>query len=122
LFSLQLICLAANVLGLNGPSMAGNAITAADAGAGSVDFARVGYYANWMLICYLLSSLITIAVNVLMMYVSRAVATQMRRDIFEKLMRLPVAFFDRSQAGDIISRVSYDVDVVATCISTDVVN
>ncbi|MCC8077223.1 MAG: ABC transporter ATP-binding protein/permease [Oscillospiraceae bacterium] len=122
LFSLLLFCLAGNVLGLIGPSMAGNAITAADAGAGSVDFARVGYYAKWMLICYLLSSLITIAVNVLMMYVSRAVAAQMRRDIFEKLMRLPVAFFDRSQAGDIISRVSYDVDVVATCISTDVVN
>ncbi len=122
LFSLLLFCLAGNVLDLIGPSMAGNAITAADAGAGSVDFARVGYYAKWMLICYLLSSLITIAVNVLMMYVSRAVAAQMRRDIFEKLMRLPVTFFDRSQAGDIISRVSYDVDVVATCISTDVVN
>ena len=32
---------------------------------------------------------------------------------------VPVSFFDRNQAGDIISRVSYDVDVVGTCISAD---
>ena len=43
------------------------------------------------------------------------------KDIFDKLMRLPVGFFDTHQAGDIISRVSYDVDVVSTCLATDVV-
>ena len=34
----------------------------------------------------------------------------MRNDIFDKLMKLPVGFFDRNQAGDIISRVSYETD------------
>ena len=43
----------------------------------------------------------------------------MRGDVFDKLLELPVSYFDQNQAGDIISRVSYDVDVVATCISTD---
>ncbi len=46
----------------------------------------------------------------------------MRKDVIEKLMRIPVGYFDRNQAGDIISRVSYDIDVVCTCISTDVVS
>ncbi|MBQ3425122.1 MAG: ABC transporter ATP-binding protein, partial [Clostridia bacterium] len=45
----------------------------------------------------------------------------MRRDVFNKLMTLPVGYFDRNQAGDIISRVSYDIDVVALCLSTDVI-
>ena len=38
----------------------------------------------------------------------------MRQDVFDKLMGLPVSYFDRNQAGDIISRVSYDIDVVTT--------
>ena len=55
------------------------------------------------------------------MRVGRRVARNMRRDVFNKLMTLPVGYFDRHQAGDIISRVSYDVDVVCTSLSTDVI-
>ncbi|MBR2812508.1 MAG: ABC transporter ATP-binding protein, partial [Solobacterium sp.] len=43
------------------------------------------------------------------------------KDVFEKLMRLPVSYFDRNQAGDIISRVSYDIDVVCMSLSADVI-
>ena len=120
---LGVICLSfvGNALALLGPSLAGSAINEAAAGAGKVNFQRVYYFASRMLICYLISSLLTISINVIMMYVSKWIARKMRRDVFHKLMRLPVGFFDRNQAGDIISRVSYDIDVVCTCISTDVV-
>jgi len=37
------------------------------------------------------------------------------------MMTLPVGYFDRNQAGDIISRISYDVDVICTSLATDVV-
>ncbi|MCD8336363.1 MAG: ABC transporter ATP-binding protein/permease [Lachnospiraceae bacterium] len=117
-----LLCLVSNVLSLLGPSLAGSAINEAAAGAGKVDFERVYYYAKRMLICYVCSSLLTIAINVIMMYVSKWIARKMRKDVFDKLMRIPVGYFDRNQAGDIISRVSYDIDVVCTCISTDVVS
>jgi len=46
----------------------------------------------------------------------------MRRDVFNKLMEMPVGYFDRHLAGDIISRVSYDIDVVCTSLSSDVVH
>ncbi|MBR4428338.1 MAG: ABC transporter ATP-binding protein, partial [Clostridia bacterium] len=49
------------------------------------------------------------------------ISRNMRRDVFNKLMKLPVGYFDRHQAGDIISRVSYDIDVVTVSLSTDVV-
>ena len=110
-----------NILSLIGPGMAGNAINEAAAGEGQVNFERVGYYAVRMFICYLFSSLITIAIHVLMMYVSRWIGRKMRKDVFEKLMRMKVGYFDRHQAGDIISRVSYDIDVITTCVSTDLV-
>lgn len=115
------LCFISNILALLGPSLAGSAINEAAAGAGKVNFDHVFYYAKRMLICYVLSSLITISINIVMMYVSKWIARKMRKDVFDKLMRLPVGYFDQNQAGDIISRVSYDVDVVSTCLSTDVV-
>lgn len=115
------LCFISNILALLGPSFAGNAINAAAAGAGKVDLNQVLYYAKRMLICYVLSSVITISINIVMMYVSKWIAKKMRKDVFDKLMRLPVGYFDRNQAGDIISRVSYDIDVVSTCLSTDIV-
>ncbi len=122
LFFVLVLCLVSNILALLGPSYAGQAINEAAAGAGKVNFTKVYYFAKRMLICYLISSVLTISINIIMMYVSRWIAKKMRKDVFDKLMRLPVGFFDTNQAGDIISRVSYDIDVVSTCLGTDVVS
>ena len=111
----------ANILSLIGPSLAGKAINAAAAGKGKVDFPTVLYYVRLMLIFYATSSLITIGISILMTYVAKYTAKKLRKECFEKLARLPVSFFDKNQAGDIISRVSYDVDVVSASIQTDIV-
>ena len=111
---------ASNIGNLLGPSFAGKAIGAA-VGPGRVDFATVAHYAKYMLAAYLISNIMSFLVNQGMMLTGRRVANQMRRDVFNKLMVLPVSYFDRNQAGDIISRVSYDIDVVTTSLSSDLV-
>ena len=116
------LCVVSNLLSLWGPNLAGSAINEAAAGRGQVNFDRVWYYASRMLICYVSSSLLTVSIHAIMMNVSKRAAKQMRQSVFDKLMRLPVGFFDRNQAGDIISRVSYDIDVISTCMATDVVS
>ena len=118
---LAVCALISNAGNLLGPSFAGKAINAVTAGEGKVDFPVVIHYAKMMLLVYVASSLISLAVSVGMMRVSKKICERMRQDVFEKLMKLPVGFFDRNQTGDIISRVSYDVDVVGTSLSTDVV-
>ena len=119
---LFLICaFLSNIGSLLGPSFAGEAIGEAEAGAGQIDFHRVFFYAFCMLGAYLGSNALSIVVNLGMMRVSRRIAQKMRKDVFEKLLTLPVSYFDRNQAGDIMSRVSYDIDVVSTSLSTDVV-
>ncbi|MDO4866844.1 MAG: ABC transporter ATP-binding protein [Clostridia bacterium] len=115
-----LLCLASNVLSLLGPSLAGSAINEAAAGPGRVNFDRVYAYALRMLACYGVSSLLTISISVMMTRISKRVARRMRQDVFDKLMRMKVGFFDHNQAGDIISRVSYDIDVISTCMSSDI--
>ena len=115
------LTLLSNLGNLMGPRLAGEAIHEAEAGLGQVNFQRVGYYALAMLIVYAASGLISLLVNISMMRISRRVAYDMRRDVFRKLLSLPVSYFDRNMAGDIISRVSYDIDVVTTSLATDVV-
>ena len=109
-----------NVLALQGPRYAGKAINEAAAGAGLVNFDAVFYYAERMLFVYVISGLLTIIINIIMTSLSKWVARKMRRDVFDKLMRLQVGYFHSNSTGDIISRVSYDVDVVSTCIATDI--
>ena len=118
---IALMCIGSNLLALVGPSLAGQAINEAAAGAGRVNFQRVWHYAKLMLLFYVSSSVLTLLINFLMMNVGRNIARQMRSDVFYKLMKLPVNYFDRHAAGDIISRVSYDIDVLSTSISTDIV-
>ena len=85
-----------------------------------MNFDRVYYYARRMLFVYVASSLLSVLINAIMTTVSKWIARKMRKDVFDKLMRLPVRYFHHNTVGDIVSRVSYDVDVVSTCIATDV--
>ncbi|MCH5354084.1 MAG: ABC transporter ATP-binding protein [Acutalibacter sp.] len=110
-----------NIGNLMGPRLAGKAIGATEAGTGKVDMDTVVHYAVLMLIFYVGSNILSFLVNIGMARVGRRIAQNMRRDVFGKLMKLPVGFFDRNQAGDIISRVSYDIDVVTMSVSTDVI-
>lgn len=120
---LLLICsFISNIGNLLGPNFSGKAINAASAGRGNVDMALVRHYALLMLVAYVGSNIVNFFVNFGMTRVSRRVAENMRRDVFNKLMALPVGYFDRNQAGDIMSRVSYDIDVVCTSLSTDLVS
>ena len=68
-----------NILSLLGPSYAGAAINEADAGAGLVNFQRFFYYAKRILAVYIGSSLLTVAINALMLYISKWVGRKMRR-------------------------------------------
>ncbi len=115
-----ILCLVSNILSLLGPSYAGSAIKEAAAGASNVNFNRVFYYVKRMLFVYVTSSLLTIAINIIMIRLSKQIGKNLRKDVFDKLMKLPVSFYHENTTGDIISRVSYDIDVISTCIASDV--
>ncbi len=110
-----------NVMALIGPMLSGYAIDAIELGEGKVDFPRVFYYAGLMVVFYLFSSLLSYALAVLMINISRKVVYRMRHDVFHRLLELPVGYFDTHQTGDIISRISYDIDTVNTSLSNDIV-
>ena len=89
---------ASNLGNLMGPNFAGKAIDAASKGVGKVDMHTVMHYALLMLIFYVSSGILSFLVQIGMMRVGRHVAQNMRRDVFNKLMTLPVGYFDRHQS------------------------
>lgn len=122
LLTLALACtLGSNLFSLIGPRLTGYAIGAIEPGRGAVDFGRVWYYAAWMAGFYVVSAAMSYGLQVLMLTISRKVVYRMRQDVFEKLMTLPVGYFDIHQTGDIISRISYDIDTLNASLSNDVV-
>ena len=59
--------------------------------------------------------------SIIMVNLSQRIVYIMRRQVFEKLNTLPVNYFDTNATGDIISRISYDIDTVTTSLSNDLV-
>ncbi len=110
-----------NLLALVGPLLSGYAIDAIEPGKGKVIFYKVFYYAAWMILFYIISSVLSYVLSILMLRLSQKIVRKMRDDVFTKLVDLPVGYFDRNPAGEIISRISYDIDTVNTSMSTDVI-
>lgn len=107
-----------NVLALVAPALSGKAI-AAIVGPGQVDFPTVLKYAFWMLIFYLASALLSFILSAVMINLGRKVVFTMRKQVFEHLVDLPVGYFDKNQTGDLISRLSYDIDTINASLSND---
>ena len=121
LFLLAIVMtLLSNQLSLLGPMYSGDAIDAI-AAPGGVDFELVWQSVVKMLICYGASALLSYTLAVLMINISQKIVYTMRRQLFEKLTTLPVSYFDMHATGDIISRISYDIDTVNSTLSHDLV-
>ncbi|MDR1210886.1 MAG: ABC transporter ATP-binding protein/permease [Spirochaetaceae bacterium] len=112
-----LLAVLSNCLALLGPLLSGKAIDAL--GGGTVNFRLVFYYCRWMAFFFAVSSILNYILSAGMISLSQRAARRMRKDIFDKLMDLPVSFFDTRQTGDIISHISYDIDTVNTSLAND---
>lgn len=116
-----LLTVTGNLLALVGPMLSGYAVDAIEPGTGAVIFHKVFYYAVWMILFYILSAAFSYILSILMLKISQRFTKTLRDDLFAKLVALPVGYYDTHQSGDILSRISYDIDTINTSLSTDVV-
>ena len=110
---------AGNALALVGPKLSGLAIDSLGIGPEETDFSALFYYCGLMAIFYGVSSLLGFLLTRITLKLTRHTTYRMRKDVFDKLVTLPVSYFDTRQAGDIISVLSYDIDTVNESLSTD---
>ena len=116
------VCLTflSNQLDLLGPRYSGEAIDAISNPSG-VQFDAVWQNIAKMFVCYLASAALSYLLAVLMIRLGQKIVYTMRRELFEKLTSLPVGYFDTHATGDIVSRISYDIDTVNASLSQDLV-
>ena len=119
LFAIVLTLLS-NQLALMGPLYSGTAIDAIVA-EGGVDFPTVWDSVLKMLGCYVLSAFLSYLLALLMVKLSQRIIRTMRKELFTKLSKLPIPFFDKNAVGDIVSRMSYDIDTINSTLSHDLV-
>lgn len=124
LFAVLTLSLLSNLLALAGPKLSGTAINLISEGgeSGIMDFPLIYKYAALLLVFYVASSIMSYIVNVSMIHLSRKITYTLRKDTFNHLLKLPVSFFDNNTTGDILSRISYDIDTLNASLSNDVVH
>ncbi|MGM9596432.1 MAG: ABC transporter ATP-binding protein [Eubacteriales bacterium] len=113
------LMVSSNLFALIGPKLSGAAINAIDLGSGHVDFDAVFKYAGLMVLSYFGSAVLSLGLALLLVQLGQKITYTLRREIFNKLMQLPVGYFDTHATGDIISHISYDVDTVNASLSHD---
>ncbi len=114
------LTLLSNQLSLMGPDFSGDALDAITA-EGGVRFDEVWENVGKMLLCYAASAVLSYILSFTMITLSQKIVYTMRRQLFEKLTSLPVSYFDTHATGDIISRISYDIDTVNSTLSHDLI-
>lgn len=78
-----------------------------------MDLEKIKNIAIVVAILYFISSLFTFIQSISMTEVANRFAKKLRNSISEKINRLPLTFFDKNSVGDILSRVTNDIDTIA---------
>jgi ATP-binding cassette subfamily B protein len=105
------------LLGLIGPYLMGIAI---DRFISSKDLAGLVRISILMLVIYLFSNAFQIVSNWIMARVSQRALKQMRRDLFQHLQTLSIRFFDTHPSGELMSRLTNDIDAINQAVSQNV--
>jgi ATP-binding cassette subfamily B protein len=114
------ILLLHSLISLAGPYLIGAAIDAIDPLArseGQVDFDMLQIVTIALIAAYVTEGSLTLTQGWIMAGVSQRVVTTLRRTMFEKLQKLPLGFFDSRPHGEVMSRMSNDIDNVSNSIS-----
>ncbi len=84
---------------------------------GSIDFAEISRILLMALGLYLISASFTFLQGFIMANVSSEISFNLRRDIMSKINNLPVSYFHKNSVGDILSRITNDVDTMTQNLS-----
>lgn len=115
-----IFAIASTIFSIIGPKILSKAtdkliagISAKIQNTGGIDFTYINKILLLLLGLYLLSMLFNYVQSWITSSISQKVAYSLRKDIAEKIDRLPLSFFDKHPSGDILSRITNDVDTIA---------
>ena len=112
-----------------GPKVMGRATTllaqgvmAKIRGTGGIDFGAIGKVLLLTMFLYAVGAVAQWLQALIMTNITQKIVYRMRRDISEKISRMPVGYFERVQTGEILSRITNDVDTLGQALSQSISN
>ena len=87
---------------------------------GSIDFARIGQILLFLLGVYVISALLSFLQGWIMTGVSQKLCFRFRREISEKINRMPMEYFESRTIGDVLSRITNDVDTLGQSLNQSI--
>ncbi|MDR2109121.1 MAG: ABC transporter ATP-binding protein, partial [Coriobacteriales bacterium] len=123
-----IFAIASTLFMILGPKILGTATTelfsgimAKIAGTGDgPDFSAIAQTLLFLCGLYLISALFQFVQGFLMTGVANKICYQLRRDLDEKIMRLPFSYYDKVATGDVMSRITNDVDAIQQCLNQSI--
>ena len=91
-------------------------------GTGGIDFEAVGKVLILTMVLYAVGAFAQWLQAFIMTNITQKIVYRMRRDISEKISRMPVGYFERVQTGEILSRITNDVDTLGQALSQSISN
>ena len=114
-----LFAVGSTIFSVVGPKVLGNATTELYSGlmkkftgAGGIDFDKIFVILRTVLIIYLSSALCNFVQHFTMATVVQNICYRMRREISEKINRMPMKYFEKRTVGEVLSRITNDVDTL----------
>ena len=90
------------------------------AGTGGIDFAGIGYILATLMCLYVTSAFLNFLQGWLMTGITQRVCYRLRREIIQKVDRMPLGYFETNAVGDVLSRVTNDVDTLGQSLNQSV--
>ena len=119
IFVVMLFAAFSTIFNVAGPKILGKATTALSEGlmkkiqgTGSIDFHKIGLILLIVLALYLASALFSFVQGWIMTGITQKVCYRLRRDISEKINRMPMKYFESRTYGEVLSRITNDVDTL----------
>ena len=97
-----------------------NGLMAKFQGIGDIDFTKIGKILLTVLILYIISAFLSFLQGYVMTGVSQKLSYRFRKEISEKINRMPLAYFESKTVGDVLSRITNDVDTLGQSLSQSV--
>lgn len=113
LIMLFIVVIISTLISLLGPILQGDAINAINQG----NMAKLTKKLVLLFSVYVGIAFIELGSNLLSAHLSQNMVRKMRKDTFDKLIYLPISYFDTHQHGDIMSKITNDVDNISNTVS-----
>ena len=121
-----ILAIGSTAFSIVGPKLLGKATTeifngliskVTNSGNGSIDFGYIGKIAIGLVALYIVSTILSFIQGFVMSGIAQKVAYNLRKEISKKINRMPLKYFDKTTHGEVLSRITNDVDTVNTTLN-----